>query len=251
VVSHLQDLAGVQRALADACEQLARHIDTVHSDIENELGSLTLQSGIVEGIGFLLSFPTAGAAELPTQGVEASRIAAVARRVADLIRMFIEAARALAATISGLADRAVQVTSKVKAILDLNVAAAAVVMSRRYPLVGHVAERFAAARLALGFKGGVLVHLEDGKYFDPQVLEGMTVARVRASIPKTWERRPSTRGEGTVFVDPRSPKRQIRIMTGYAKGSRPDEITTGPYAVVSGGRGGKTKIPLAGNPVLK
>ena len=86
VASHLQELAGVQRSLADACEQLAGHIDRVHADVEHELAGLAWQSGVIEGIGLLVSIPTVGAAELPTQGVEASRIAAVARRVASLIR---------------------------------------------------------------------------------------------------------------------------------------------------------------------
>jgi hypothetical protein len=38
-------------------------------------------------------------------------------------------------------------------------------------------------------------------------------------------------------------------MPGYAEGSRPDPLTTGPYVVVSQ-NGVTVKIPLAGNPTL-
>ncbi len=148
VASHLQDLAGVQRSLADACEQLASHLDHVHSEVESELGDLAVQSGIVEGLGFLLSFPTAGAAELPTQGVEASRIASVARRVAELIRAFVEAVRALAATISGLADRAVEVTARLESLTGLRVVGASVMAARSLPAAARTREALAAARLA-------------------------------------------------------------------------------------------------------
>ncbi|HEU5266205.1 MAG TPA: hypothetical protein VFU35_05870, partial [Jatrophihabitans sp.] len=86
--AHLQELAGVLGSLADSCRQLAHHIDQVHSDIENELGGLAWQSGFVEGVGFGLSLFTFGTAEVPTQAVEASRIASIARRVAELIRAF-------------------------------------------------------------------------------------------------------------------------------------------------------------------
>jgi hypothetical protein len=248
--AHLQELAAVQRSLANACEELAHHIDQVHSDIENELGGLVWQSAVVEGAGLALSFVTLGTAEVPTQGVEASRVASIARRIKELIEAFIAATRALAASVAGLADRAVHVTAKLKAILDLKVAAATVMLSRRYPLVGHVAERFAAARLALGFRGGVLVHLENPKLFDPHILEGMSMARIRASIPKTWERRPSKSGDGLVFGDPTNKGRYIRIMPGYERGTRADPRTFGPYAVVAQ-NGIKVKIPLAGSRALK
>jgi hypothetical protein len=55
---------------------------------------------------------------------------------------------------------------------------------------------------------------------------------------------------GEVFRDPDHLGRQIRIMPGYGKGARPDEITSVPYPVVSQ-NGRVTKAPLAGNPVLQ
>lgn len=85
--------------------------------------------------------------------------------------------------------------------------------------------------------------------FDPQTLEGMDPQQVQDSIPSDWTRVASRRGGGEVFRDPANPGRQIRIMPGYAEGSRPDPLTTGPYAVVSQ-NGVTVKIPLLGNPTL-
>jgi hypothetical protein len=85
--------------------------------------------------------------------------------------------------------------------------------------------------------------------FDPQTLNGMDPQQVENSIPSDWTRAPSRAGGGEVFRDPANPGRQIRIMPGYAEGSRPDPLTTGPYAVVSQ-NGVTVKIPLLGNPTL-
>jgi hypothetical protein len=85
--------------------------------------------------------------------------------------------------------------------------------------------------------------------FDPKSLHGMSGDDVRASIPANWEVKPTRSGGGTIFKDPTHHGRQIRIMPGYPAGSRPDPVTTGPYAVVSQ-NGEPVKIPLAGNPTL-
>ncbi len=85
--------------------------------------------------------------------------------------------------------------------------------------------------------------------FDPQTLNGMDPQQVEDSIPSDWTRTPSKSGGGEVFRDPANPGRQIRIMPGYAEGTRPDPLTTGPYAVVSQ-NGVTVKIPLLGNPTL-
>lgn len=87
------------------------------------------------------------------------------------------------------------------------------------------------------------------KEFNPNSLEGLTHDEVRNSIPSDWAQSASKSGGGEVFRDPFNAGRQIRIMPGYPAGSRPDLITTGPYAVVSQD-GVVTKIPLFGNPVL-
>jgi hypothetical protein len=87
------------------------------------------------------------------------------------------------------------------------------------------------------------------KEFDPESLKGLSPQQVQDRIPSDWARVPSKSGGGEVFRDPANPGRQIRIMPGYAAGSRPDPLTTGPYAVVSQ-NGVTVKIPLSGNPML-
>jgi hypothetical protein len=93
------------------------------------------------------------------------------------------------------------------------------------------------------------VQVGSPREFDPQSLEGLSSDQVRESIPSDWVRSASARGGGEVFRDPANPGRQIRIMPGYPEGSRPDPLTTGPYAVVSQ-NGVTVKIPLEGNPTL-
>ena len=84
---------------------------------------------------------------------------------------------------------------------------------------------------------------------DPQSLRGVDAEDLRARIPDDWDVTPSRSGNGVVYEDPAHKGRQIRIMPGYAAGSRSDPVTAGPYAVVSQNNG-RVKIPLAGNPTL-
>ena len=94
-----------------------------------------------------------------------------------------------------------------------------------------------------------IVKIGGPKEFDPTLLRGKDADEIRASIPDGWTARPSRSGGGTVFDDPAHQGRYIRVMPGYPAGSRPDELTAGPYAVVSQ-NGDRVKIPLAGNPTL-
>ena len=84
---------------------------------------------------------------------------------------------------------------------------------------------------------------------DPRNLHGVRSEDLRAGIPNDWDVTPSRQGNGLVYEDPAHKGRQIRIMPGYPPGSRPDVVSTGPYAVVSQ-NGDRVKIPLAGNPTL-
>ena len=100
--NHLHDLAGTFAGLARACRGLAHHIDQAHSDVENELISLTAQSAAVEVVGGVFAFFTAGAAEGPTQAVEASRIAAAASRISGYLSSFVSAVRSVVAAVPAL-----------------------------------------------------------------------------------------------------------------------------------------------------
>jgi hypothetical protein len=89
----------------------------------------------------------------------------------------------------------------------------------------------------------------DPRTFDPAVLRGVTAAEIDAAIPPEWQREPSRSGSGIVYWDPHHSGRSIRVMPGYLTGNRPDPLTHGPYVVVSQ-NGVKTKLALAGDPIL-
>ena len=87
------------------------------------------------------------------------------------------------------------------------------------------------------------------KEFDPNSLRGLTSDEVRARVLSDWVKGGSKNGGGEIFRDPANVGRQVRIMPGYAAGTRPDVLTTGPYAVVSQ-NGVTVKVPLFGNTIL-
>lgn len=89
--------------------------------------------------------------------------------------------------------------------------------------------------------------IDDPELFDPEDLRGMDPAELKRMLAH-WDVVPSRSGDGLRFIDPVIPNRRIRIMPGYA-GNRPDELTHGPYVVVSQ-HYEKVKIPLEGNPLL-
>jgi hypothetical protein len=89
----------------------------------------------------------------------------------------------------------------------------------------------------------------DPKEFDPEELRGLTADEVTARIPNDWHIRPSKSGGGVVYEDPSNRGRHIRVMPGYAPGSRSDPLTWGPYVKVCQ-NGMVYKLPLAGNPTL-
>lgn len=89
--------------------------------------------------------------------------------------------------------------------------------------------------------------IADPRLFDPEDLRGMSAADLH-SLLRDWPSSSSAHGRGVRFADPDHYARQLRIMEGYGD-TRPDTLTSGPYAVVSQ-NGTKVKIPLEGNPSL-
>jgi uncharacterized protein YukE len=87
------------------------------------------------------------------------------------------------------------------------------------------------------------------KEFDPDELRGLTADEVASRIPSDWHVRRSKSGGGIVHEDPANRGRHIRVMPGYAAGSRTDPLTWGPYVKVCQ-NGMAYKLPLAGNPTL-
>ena len=86
---HLRELASVYRSLAGSCRDLADHIDAVHAAVESETWDLAWQTGAIEGVGFVAGLFSFGLAELPAQAIEGWRLAAIAARIAELIRTFV------------------------------------------------------------------------------------------------------------------------------------------------------------------
>jgi hypothetical protein len=249
--SHLRELSSVHAALGDACSELAHHIDRMHSEVIGELESLIEWSAGIQAAGGLLSAVTFGLAEVPTQAVQAARLAKVAATVGAIIERFIGVARALAASVGALVDRAAVVSSRLRLILGAPLAVATTTVVGRVRMIREIGTEVGAiGRLEADSTHIAMRYVDNPRLFDPQALRGMKMDNVRAGIPKTWRMTPSRRGNGHVFEDPANRGRQIRLMPGYPVGSRPDLVSTGPYAVVSQLGKQPIKVPLEGNPSL-
>lgn len=145
---HLRDVAAAHRALADACAQLAGHLDEMHAAVENELISLVEWTAGVEFTGALLSVVTLGAAEAPTQAVEGARIARTAARVGAIIDRFVALAGTAAATAGAVLDRVAVVSARVRALLNVQLSAATVTWAERLRTVHISGELGAIGRLS-------------------------------------------------------------------------------------------------------
>jgi hypothetical protein len=124
--SRLRSLAEVHQSIGASCEELAAHLDAVHSAVEGELISLIEWTAGIEAAGGVLSVVSFGLAEAPTQVVEGARVASAAARIAGAIERFIELSRLAAARIASAADRAAQVSARLRAVLDAKLTEAAV-----------------------------------------------------------------------------------------------------------------------------
>ncbi|HVU92257.1 MAG TPA: hypothetical protein VHC23_08500, partial [Jatrophihabitans sp.] len=249
VCAHLRELGDVCDALGASCEELATHIDHLHASVIGELQSLVEWTAGIEAAGGLFSIFTFGAAEVPAQAAEAARITRTAAVVAGFISRFLDAARSLAASVSVLSERAGVLGARLRALLDVPLVEPVLAGVGPMRMLREAKEVQAAARLGSDEAFIALRYLDNPKLFDPEVLRGMNIEDVRAAIPKTWKAEPSKSGGGMVYDDPLHYGRQIRLMPGYPKGSRPDLVVQGPYAVISQ-NGRAHKIPLLGNPVL-
>lgn len=147
---HLRDLASAQRSLAAACRAYAARLDSVHAQVIDELESLAEWSAGIQAVGALFSVFTAGVAQVPTHAVQASRIAACAARVSELIAGFVASARGLAATLPSVADLAESVALGLRPLLGTRLAVAGVTDVRALPSMTRAArmEMAAEGRLA-------------------------------------------------------------------------------------------------------
>ncbi|MDT4915299.1 MAG: hypothetical protein QOC66_4427 [Pseudonocardiales bacterium] len=144
---HIREVAHAQFGLADACDELAHHLDVVHSEVEGELVSLLEWSAAIQATGFIASIFSLGTAEAPTQAVQAARIAKTAARVGDLIQKFIAMARVVAQSIAAVVERAEAVAGRLRLLLNAKVAAATVTAVGRLRTVRATGELGAIGRL--------------------------------------------------------------------------------------------------------
>jgi hypothetical protein len=128
---HIREVAHVQFSLADSCDELAHHLDVVHSEVESELVSLVEWSAAIQATGFVASVFSFGTAEGPTQAAQAGRIAKTAARVGQLIEKFTAMARTVAQSITAVAERAEAVAARLRLVLNAKVTAAAVTVAGR------------------------------------------------------------------------------------------------------------------------
>ncbi|MDT4948296.1 MAG: hypothetical protein QOJ37_891, partial [Pseudonocardiales bacterium] len=145
---HIREVAHAQFGLADACDELAHHLDVVHSEVEGELVSLLEWSAAIQATGFIASIFSLGTAEAPTQAVQAARIAKTAARVGELIQKFIAMARVVAQSIAAVVERAEAVAGRLRLLLNAKVAAATVTAVGRLRTVRATGELGAIGRLA-------------------------------------------------------------------------------------------------------
>jgi hypothetical protein len=144
---HVREVAGAHRSLAEACNQLAHHLDEVHAAVEEELWSLIEWTAAIEATGALASVLTLGAAEVPTQAVEAARIAKTAARVGELIQRFMSLARSAAQTISAVVERAGAVAARMRAVLNVKLSEASVTAAGRFRAVRLTKDQGALGRI--------------------------------------------------------------------------------------------------------
>lgn len=124
--NHLLDLATVHRALGDACAELAHHLDECHAAVSDELRELIVESAALQLGGAALSFVTAGIAEAPTQAVQGARVAAIAYRVAELIRRFGAAAKLVASSLAPVAAASERIRGVLESLAGTRLATAGV-----------------------------------------------------------------------------------------------------------------------------
>jgi hypothetical protein len=248
MTDRLRRLGNLHTGLAAACDDLARHIDDVHSEVEGELTSLVEWTAGIQVIGGLLSAISLGTAQAPTQAAEAARVAGAAARVSQLIARFVAVVNAAAHSIAAFAEKADQIAGELMGLSGVRLTTVVVATVARLRTVRAVEETRALARLE-NDAYLALRHIDDPRLFDPAALRGIALRDVQEAMPAGWPKRATEGGGGEIFRDPVHRGRQIRLMPGYLHGARPGDINAGPYAVVSQ-NGGKVKVPLAGNPVL-
>jgi hypothetical protein len=151
--NRMDRLAAVHTELADGCEQLARHIDDVHSAVTDELWDLLEWTAGIEAAGALLSIVSFGASEGGAQSAESARIGKTAAAIAALIERFIAAVRAVAASVGTIAARADEIAGELVGLTDLRLSYAVVSSVKAMPMAAYFREFAALNRVSEAARG--------------------------------------------------------------------------------------------------
>jgi hypothetical protein len=143
MIQHIEDVAASCRSLSAACSDFADYINKAHHDVEGELYSLVEWTGAIEGGGALLAIFTAGISEAVAPTAEATRIAATASRVANIIAHLIDMAGAVAVTITNVVTGVGEVTQRLKLILSAPLTQATAVVVDVLPVLAEDTEALA------------------------------------------------------------------------------------------------------------
>jgi hypothetical protein len=117
VRDNLESLAGVYKALSNACDEYAAALDDAHSHAEHELISLLEWTAGIEGAGLFGALFTFGGSELAAQAAETTRIAATAARIAALLDRFSNLVRSAAESLTVLSARAAEIVARFQPLL--------------------------------------------------------------------------------------------------------------------------------------
>lgn len=116
---HCDDLATAYHDVGRACTDYAKQVDEHHDEIIGVCKELLAWTVADQVTGAILSFFTAGAAEVAAQLVEAGIMAKYAARVIGLLRRLVELARAAARVIGSKLAKIGEILAKLKRFLGL------------------------------------------------------------------------------------------------------------------------------------
>jgi hypothetical protein len=117
--SHGDDLAASCRDVATACQEYADQVDDAHAEIIGTCQELLAWTAVDQVSGAILSFVTAGGAEVAAQLVQTGVMAKYAARVIGVLRRLLELARAAAAVMSRGLARIAEILARLKVFLSL------------------------------------------------------------------------------------------------------------------------------------
>lgn len=182
---HLTGLAGAYRGLQDACNSYATYLDTAHSDAGHELASLVEWTAGIEIVGGIAAIFTVGGAEVPTQAVEAGRIAATAARVAEIIRSLIAAVKIVTEAVANVITKVADIGKGLTGLLGARLSKAIAELVTRLPGGTKTAEELAEAELKAESESSALaIEADAGGSLAPEDLTAQQLSNYRRYAKK-------------------------------------------------------------------